>query len=290
MALVERLLLHRDCQPSAPQLFILGLPRSGTTLVYQYIAHRLQLAYFTNGVGYFPQAPCLTSLLQRRFYGDYVSDFSSHYGKVKGAVAPREAGAFWCRFFDIDAYEDVRQFDPTRWSLLRRTIHCLQAWSGGLPFVNKNVKHILRLRLLSEIFPNSYFLVVERTAVDIALSILRARHSELRNPANWWSVKPVEYEAIRHLPIIDQVALQVVSLRQRLENDLALLPADRVMRLGYEEFCRHPENLVDMVANRLGAQRRTTEPKSIFEVSSAQPTSEEESLLVEKLQSLLADK
>lgn len=290
VGLVERFLLHRDCSPTAPQLFILGLPRSGTTLVYQYLVHRLQLAYFTNGVGRFPKAPCLTSLLQRFFLGDYISDFSSRYGKVKGAVAPREAGAFWCRFFDIDAYQDDRPADPNALSTLRRTIFCLQTLSGELPFVNKNVKHILRLRLLSEIFPNSYFLVVDRALDNVGLSILRARHVELKNPANWWSVKPVEYEAIRHLSVVDQVAHQVAGLSKKLKSDLALLPADRIIRLDYVEFCRNPEHLVGIVAKRLGAQKRDTEPKLMFEISNLQPTGAEERSLIEKLQLLLLSK
>ena len=55
--LIERALLAVTSRSEGSQLFILGPPRTGTTLIYQYIAHRLNVAYFTNGVGRYPLAP-----------------------------------------------------------------------------------------------------------------------------------------------------------------------------------------------------------------------------------------
>jgi hypothetical protein len=46
----ERMFVSHSRPVSAPRLFILGLPRWGTTLVYQYIVHRLKVALLTNGV------------------------------------------------------------------------------------------------------------------------------------------------------------------------------------------------------------------------------------------------
>ena len=103
-SLVERLLLNKRYQCSSPQLFIMGLPRSGTTLVYQYIVHRLNVAYFTHGVGKYPDAPCITTWIQHKVHGQYQSAFKSNYGKESGAVAPREAGGWWCRVFDVNNY------------------------------------------------------------------------------------------------------------------------------------------------------------------------------------------
>ncbi len=45
---LEQRMVSRAGPVPAPRLFILGLPRSGTTLVSQYIVHRLKVAYLTN--------------------------------------------------------------------------------------------------------------------------------------------------------------------------------------------------------------------------------------------------
>ena len=73
----ERLLLRKQYKCSAPQLFITGLPKSGTTLIYQYIAHRLNVSYFTHAVGNFPHAPCLCTLMQHKIHGQYQSNFKN---------------------------------------------------------------------------------------------------------------------------------------------------------------------------------------------------------------------
>jgi hypothetical protein len=230
-------------QPQQPQLFILGMPRSGTTLIYQAIVHRLKVAYFTNGVGDNPRAPCVTTWLQTRRHGDYQSDFRSQYGKVHGEVAPREAGSFWGRSFGLHDYVRFEDVPSARVRALRTTIAWIERIHGNAPFVNKNVKHMLRVDALARIFPESRFLVVERDPRDVALSVLRARRSQ-PHPEQWWSVRPRNYTQLLELPAAEQVAQQLASLHDRLCADVMLLPASRVTVVRYEQFCADPETLI----------------------------------------------
>ena len=248
---VERLVLRLHWPVERPVVFVLGLPRSGTTLVYQYLVHRLEVAYWTNGVGLHPNAPVVTSFLERR-HGPYRSDFRSRYGKVEGVAAPREAGSVWGRFFDLERYtraEDVRPGDA---EALRNLVAATQRVFGGTPFVNKNVKHMLRIDALARVFPESLFLVVRRRPQDVALSILRARLELLADPTQWWSVRPPDHERLAGLPVEEQVAGQVLSLRRRLDADLAALPEGRVLRLDYERFCREPDACLGPLRRTLG--------------------------------------
>ena len=245
--IVERCLMKKRYQCTAPQLFIMGLPRSGTTLIYQYIVHRLHVAYFTNGVGRFPSAPCITTFLQHKVYGQYISDFQSNYGKVLGPVAPREAGGFWCRFFDIDnymAFDDLSEHDVC---ILKNTIACVQHIFERKPFINKNVKHLLRIDALSKIFPNSQFLIVKRDIADVAISLLRGRYKNLSDPRQWWSVRPPDYEKLKNFPIVEQIFYQCISLKQKMEQDISNLPKKRIIRIHYKNFCDNPEDLIHIV-------------------------------------------
>ena len=280
----ERLLLKKRHQCSAPQLFIMGLPRSGTTLAYQYIAHRLNVSYFTYGVGNFPHAPCLITFIQHKIHGQYQSNFESNYGKESGLispVAPREAGGWWCRFFHLNNYVTVDDLTEKDIHVLQNTIACIQNVFGGTPFVNKNVKHLLRIGILGKIFPNSRFLIVERDIPDVAMSILRARYKNLSDATQWWSVRPPNYKKLKDLPIAEQITNQCTSLKQKMESDLSKLPHDRVMRIHYEYFCNNPEGFIRKIAFFINATITKNPAQQRFKVSHGHPQNHEESKLIE---------
>jgi len=228
----------------APPLFILGLPRSGTTLVYQYIVHRLHVAYFTNGVGAHPFAPSATTMKQLRENDPYRSDFESSYGRSSGEMAPREAGSFWLRFFDIDAYETRADIDDAAAAELERTIRCVQALFDGAPFVNKNVKHLLHVDALAAIFPDAHFLVVERNREDVAVSVLRGRVNTLGSADAWFSARPENYDELVKLDPVGQIVGQLDALDGRIESDVSRLDASRVHRVVYEAFCDDPDSVI----------------------------------------------
>lgn len=267
-----------------PQIFIIGLPRSGTTLVYQYVVHRLQFAYFTNGVGRYPKQPCLITFIQRILCGKYKSDFRSSYGKVTGFVSPREAGSFWCRFFDVDKYMEIDDLSSKEISDLKRTISCIQKLFFNAPFVNKNVKHMLRVSPLSKIFPNSKFLIVERCLKNVGISLLRGRYQHLSNPDTWWSVRPPNYEQLKVLPREEQVAYQVISLKKRMDHDLSKLPSNRVIRVDYNAFCEKPEILTLKLENAIGPIKRRNPAKAKFIPSTNYPENIEEFNLIRILE------
>jgi hypothetical protein len=265
------------------QLFILGLPRSGTTLVYQYIVHRLHVAYFTNAVGRRPYDPCRATWEQVRSGDTYRSDFQSEYGRSRGDLAPREAGNFWLRFFDIDAYQtpgDVKEADLAE---MRESVHCTQALFSGAPFVNKNVKHVLRIPVLAACFADAHFLVVERDRVDVALSLLRARIDTLGSYDAWFSVKPPDYARLRGLDAVEQVAGQVLALERKMDDDLAGVGAGRVHRLDYQAFCRSPDSVIAASAPALSGVKEKNPPVDAFEVRRAQARNDTEARLVERL-------
>ncbi|MCP4361152.1 MAG: sulfotransferase [Chloroflexi bacterium] len=281
LGLLEKSFLRKRYEPRQPQLFILGLPRSGTTLIYQYIVHRLRVAYITNRAGHYYLAPCLITYLQRKALGDYVSDFQNRYGKVQGALSPREAGAVWGRFFGVENYVTLQEMPLKRRGTLQNTVACIQSLFGNLPFVNKNVKHMLRIEALTTIFSDAYFLVVERDLEQVALSVLRGRYANLRDPKEWWSVKPPNYMALKELPVAEQVTGQLISLQRRMDSDFAKLPQERVIRLDYESFCQEPEAIIKQLSavfRKVGLRNTAV---THFKPSHKSPQNEEDKLLID---------
>lgn len=92
---------HKD-EPGLPPVFIIGAPRSGTTLLYQVMAARFQVAYSTNFLAMFYKASILGMALSQKLHGGDSSEpntFQSHHGSTAGHAGPYEAGEFWYRWF-----------------------------------------------------------------------------------------------------------------------------------------------------------------------------------------------
>lgn len=264
----------------APPLFILGLPRSGTTLVYQYIVHRLHVAYFTNGVGSHPFAPCATTAGALRANPPYRSDFESSYGRSSGEMAPREAGSFWLRFFDVDAYETRADIADAAASELERSVRCVQSLFDGAPFVNKNVKHLLHIDALAAIFSDAHFLLVDRDREDVAVSVLRGRVKTLGGAGEWFSAKPENYDELAKLDPVAQIVAQLDALEQRMLADLSRLDAKRVHRIVYESFCAEPESVIHACAPVFDGVPEKNPAHPRFEIRRRPPEDEMEARLV----------
>lgn len=280
---LERLALSLHWTLERPVVFVLGVPRSGTTLVYQYLAHRLELAYWTSGVDRNPRAPVVTTFLEKR-QGPYRSDFRSQPGGAEDAGAPREADSVWARFFDSERparYEDLAPGDAGR---LRNLVAATQHVFGGAPFASKSARHMLRIDALAKVFPEALFLVVRRRMQDAALSILRARLAS-RDPKRWWSVRPPDWERLLARPIEEQVAAQVRGLRRQLGVDLSAVARERVLQLDYERFCRAPDAALGPLRRMLGALGERNGPAGPFAAVHHVPADARERRLLE----LLAD-
>lgn len=271
----------------SPQLFILGLPRSGATLIYQYIVHRLHVAYFTNGAGNKHYIPIITILLQKIFRKHYVSDFKSNYGRVAGPMAPREAGRIWNRFFEPDRFQTYEDISESKRRNLYKLILCIQKIFGDVPFVNKNVRNSLHIDALSKIFPNSFFLVVERNIEDVALSILRARKLTHGDYNIWFSVKPRNYEQIRNLSIPEQIYHQIKDITACINESTEKLADERVRKIKYEDFCKNPEIVINLYQDIFKNVKEKNPPVSHFLSKKQHPNTNLEKELINTIKPLI---
>jgi hypothetical protein len=272
----------------AAQLFVTGLPRTGTTLVSQYIAHRLDVAYFTNGVGRFPLAPCTISRWQRWAHPPYHSDFRSEYGRSQGPMAPREAGAFWGYYFDINRYQEIADVPALHLEIVQRTVRRMQNIFAGAAFMNKNVKHLLRINVLAAIFPNAHFVVIQRCLPDVAVSMLIGRRQLNPDGSDWFSIIPRSYEKIRHLPIIEQIARQIIDIQEKMDEDLGHIDPARVLYVPYPEFCRAPETLISEILLRCPGMREKNPAVPSFPEKRHDAANAEQEELIRMLKELLA--
>jgi hypothetical protein len=236
--------------PSLPIIFVVGPPRSGTTLVTQWLAASGQFAWPTNLLSRFYAAPYLGARIQQlltdprfNYRDELVSDcigkpFESELGKTRGLLQPNEFWYFWRRFFPLQwpeplSAEHLAQIDGQGFVAGLAAIEA----ASGKPFAAKAMLLQYNLTLLAELLPTSIFLHVHRNLIDNGLSILRARERFWGNDRQWYSARPPGTEDLLELDPYEQVAGQIVYTHHSINHESQALPELRSLRIDYEAFC-----------------------------------------------------
>lgn len=252
-------------RPVRPVVLIVGAPRSGTTLLMQWLAATGQFGYPSNLVARFYGHPGFGVRVQQALH-DYDEDnqiglrgpldgaFESRLGRTLGALAPSEFWYWWRRFFvfpDVqvlprDAFEAA---DTARF--LHELAEMEQAF--GRPLLMKGMHlnwHLSELAGLSERF---FFLHLRRDDRFVAQSIYRSRERFFGTSQRWWSHKPPEFERLRKLAPEEQVAGQAVFTDAAVARGLQAVPEARRLAVRYSDFCAGPGAVYAALADRLAA-------------------------------------
>ncbi len=255
--------------PQLPPVFVVGCPRSGTTLAYQWLASSGLFTYPTNFTARFPSAPWIGERIQQLlrdpacdFRGElalepaaHTESFHSRLGKTKGPFAPHEFWYWWRRFLPegethaLDAGQLAR-VDAAR--LLRE----LAAWEAVLarPFLLKGMILNWNLPWLARLLPQAVFVHVRRDPFCTMQSLLAARMDFFGNTREWYSFRPAEYPLLKNRPAAVQVAAQIHLTDSAVSAGLAGLPASRRLDVAYEDLCSDPAAVHRQVVERLAAR------------------------------------
>ena len=267
----SRLLAERaeagSIAPRHPVVLVVGAPRSGTTVLVQWLQASGAFGVPTNFMARFAGAPGLAARLQQALfnpafaYGDQLADlaaapggFESDLGKTRGALAPNEFFFFWRRHLGQAAIEPLGQerVAATDWPRLRAELGAVE--SGlELPVALKGLMVQYDLPAVAERFPEALFLHVEREPFFNAQSLLRSRRKFHGDEASWYSSRPPGSEQLDGVDPIEQVAGQVQLDIGAVRAGLESLPSERWLRVSYEEFCRDTTPLWDALVGRFEA-------------------------------------
>jgi hypothetical protein len=237
---LSRIELRKAAAAEAPldhrPVFIVGAPRSGSTLLYQLVVVRFDVAYLSNLHCRLHGAPSIVERLAgRRIEPPEV--FSSDHGRTDGRAAPSECGPYWYRFFRRSPqYVPLEDADPGALRDLRASVRALGD-AAGRPIVFKNLINSLRLEPLGAAFPEALFLVVQRDLADNVASILAARRTVVGDEAAWWSAEPPGADELRGQPPEAQAVGQVTAIHELIEGARQRLGPERFLDIAYEQLC-----------------------------------------------------
>lgn len=239
----DRMQLSKSRLEEFPPVFILGSPRCGSTLIFQTLAKCLDIGYTTNRLAKLYGAPGLAIKLGCSNTRRKDIDFNSEFGKTKGDQGPSEFTKWWYRFFQKNpVYTSYSSMSIQERKRFRRSVENIVG-AARKPVLFKNLYTVARLDAIINIFPESLFVVISRSELEIAHSLLEARKKISGDYSSWFSLPIREMVAVQHLVPEKQVLRQVRSIYREIEDAFSAnhVSSDRILRIRYEDFCLHPE-------------------------------------------------
>ena len=252
-------------EPEQPVLFVIGAPRSGTTLSMQTLASSGVFGYPSNLLSRFYAAPYIGTLVQKiatdpdydfknEMSGGLLlqKEFVSEIGKTIGALQPSEFWYFWRRFIPNDQPRHISPEEESKIDItgFRKGVAALEKGLSK-PIVMKGLILQYNLPLLLRIFPKALFLFVRREPVSNIKSLLIAREKHTGDRNVWFSVMPPGWEALPGQTPKRQVAGQILLTNHHIEQALKILPPLNQFTYEYEDLCTDPAAWLNQVAEKI---------------------------------------
>ena len=242
---LDSLLIKKQKNKISLPIFIIGAPRSGSTVLFQAIISKYQVSYLSNIHALFCKQICIASKIVKimhKFGFQYHGSFKSHYGFSPGFLGPSEGGVTFRDWFgDAD-------FNPGEHALECDKIKCLVSSVCKInrgPFISKNLFNSMRLFEITKCFPDPFFIWIQRDTAATAQSILNMRKKQSDDVNTWVSVEVPNQEKLLELPPLEQVVWQVVLIERYIEEFFLKQNSLRCIKVRYEDFCAKPEEIID---------------------------------------------
>ncbi|MEP2591036.1 MAG: sulfotransferase [Marinobacter sp.] len=234
-----------NCRANVPSaVFILAIPRGGSTLSFQVICHSMVVLYLSNIWNLLFQLPLFGGIVSKVLTRRHCSEFLSQHGFVEGLDGPAEGLRFWewwlgCGLSDESCRSMPADRKHRRVVYISKVLKVLT--SQNCPFVSAYLGHTLVPDTLASSFPDAVYIRIRRDPIANALSLLR---STRQSGGTWFSVVPQECKDEEGLNEHERVAAQVYWLNRRLDDSEV---SRRSLTVHYEALCENPGRELDRI-------------------------------------------
>jgi hypothetical protein len=162
-------------------IFIISLPRSGSSMLQDLICAHPDVAYITNMMYLFPESPCAADFFRRKLHLNIRGErFLQDSVDVDGG-SPADPVATWARWLKQDPFGvsaescGLADFTPADLDVIRNGIRRILWCFGGAGrrFQCKTPALLPHIELLQGIFPDARFIYLVRDGRNNANSMLK---------------------------------------------------------------------------------------------------------------------
>lgn len=215
-------------------IFIIGAPRTGSTILYQTLTNQLDVLYIDNLACRFNKNLFFGFWLSNLFFKQKAHNcFSSNHGATKGLHSPSECGGFWYRWLPSDRH--FIDHDDVTDKMVKEIREEITAITNKYdkPIVFKNLNAGQRLRLIQKAFPEARFVFSRREPLYTAQSILKAKRRLGLADNYYWGIMSKNVEELSRLNWPEQIVGQIYYLEKQIEKDLGLFSKSNCHTVNY---------------------------------------------------------
>ena len=260
-------------------LFIVGAPRSGTSLLYKQLCLHPQAAWISNWARRAPGLPALALLnrlaprlpgarrttwfgadaanayvyLRRRRLAERLFPMPvegepvyRHCGVPEDPTAPDAAGGAGAAWTHAPAAPAAPAWSPGAVGRLRGGFAAIGRWSGGRVLVSKRIANNRRIPLLAAAFPAARFVDLVRDGRAVADCLSRVVWWE-EGVVWWYGGTPRRWREEGRDPW-ELCALHWVRELAAIRDGLAAVPAGQRIEVRYEELVQAPVETAARIA------------------------------------------
>jgi hypothetical protein len=236
-------------------VFLVGLPRSGTSMLQDIICSHPDVAYFTNTMHQFRSSFLAAEDLRRRLKLDFEAERYLEDDVLISPGSPSEAIGFWGKWFHGNPSSlDYRELRPEDISaedieMIKVTI-CKVLWhfgGRGKRFFSKLLGFFPHIGIINKIFPDARIIHILRDARTAAHSLLKLYRREVEHQARTGTRRFIPYPRFPRLAEyarlygLDDIRTaahlwdDAVSFAGRMKNELP-----HFFEVRYEDICANP--------------------------------------------------
>jgi len=236
-------------------IFIVGAPRSGTTLLYHLLGQNPDLGWFSKRTfkKFFTKEDFQSIHLRRRIFE--MRDFSYNPGKFdykffSTVETPVEAGELWDMVFKGNW---VPRYSKDDLAFFKKIIIETLSEQKKKRFLSKFPRNSIRMPTLNDCFPNSKFINILRDGRAVVNSMIR-RADE--NPSGYFGIPLKKSKSMKNLfkmtgnkeeKKIHQHATQWKHVVEEMDNTSKKLKKNQFLTIRYEDLVSNTEDVINQV-------------------------------------------
>ena len=233
-----------------PPVFILGAPRSGTTILYQLLCKYFNFGFINNFVADFYRLPNAATSFYKKFFNEQNNiSLESKFGQSQNLYGPNEFGSFWYQWFDND-HKLKKPISIIKKEILSGVSGLTKIHQKSILF--KNVVNSMRVIQLNKIFDNPVFIVITRDELDTAQSILNARVKLYNDKNHLWSVMPSRIDNSEfEKPYWTQIIQQIRGVHFNIDLAKGAIGDDKFIFVEYSDLCNNTIKVLESIKDKL---------------------------------------
>lgn len=241
-------------------IFIIGAPRTGSTILYQTITNLYDVLYVDNLVCKFHQNFFFGFWLSDKIYGNQPhNNYEADHGNTHmyGLHAPSECGQFWYRWLPKDHhYIEADEIPDKKLEEIKKEITAVvNYFDKPLVFGNNNAG--LRLNMLNKIFPNAKYIMTLREPLSVVSSLLKARKKFYGSYEKWWSLMPSNHIYLKQLDFAEQVVMQYFWINKNIKDDIKNLDkTDCLSEVEHKKFCEDFDGTIRVLEDFMSMDKK----------------------------------